>query len=97
MSVDVQKLMDVTPFFNILWSAFFQIAIALYFLWGLIGPSSLAGLVVMLVMLPLNALIAAQAKKYQVVQMKKKDERVKLINEMLSGIKVFGKIKINEK
>ncbi|ODM95243.1 Multidrug resistance-associated protein 1 [Orchesella cincta] len=89
MSVDVQKIMDLIPFVNMVWSAPFQIAVALYFLWGILGPSSLAGLGVMVLLLPANAFIAAKARKLQIMQMKKKDLRVKLMNEILSGIKVL--------
>ncbi|CAL8118382.1 unnamed protein product [Orchesella dallaii] len=89
MSVDVQKIMDLIPFVNMVWSAPFQIGVALYFLWGILGPSSLAGLGVMILLLPANAFIAAKARKLQIMQMRKKDLRVKLMNEILSGIKVL--------
>lgn len=86
MSVDVQKIMDLIPFVNMMWSAPFQIAVALYFLWGILGPSALAGLGVMILLLPANAWIASQARKLQIMQMKKKDLRVKMMNEILSGM-----------
>ncbi len=92
MSVDVQKIMDLIPFVNMMWSAPFQIAVALYFLWGILGPSSLAGLGVMILLLPANAWIASQARKLQIAQMKKKDLRVKMMNEILSGMIINGSI-----
>lgn len=52
------------------------------------GPSVLAGLAMMIILIPVNALIASRAKTLQIKQMKNKDERVKLMNEILSGIKV---------
>lgn len=88
MSVDVQKIMDLIPFVNMLWSSPLQIAVAMYFLWGILGPSVLAGLVVIILLVPANAIIAAKARKYQIIQMKHKDNRVKLMGEILSGIKV---------
>lgn len=54
----------------------------------MIGPSVLAGLAVMIVMIPINAVVAAKVKTLQIKQMKYKDERVKLMNEILAGIKV---------
>ena len=48
------------------------------------------GLGVLLVMLPLNAVIWYIMEGYQVNQMKKKDERVRLITEILNGIKVLA-------
>jgi ATP-binding cassette subfamily C (CFTR/MRP) protein 1 len=59
-----------------------------YFLWGVLGPSVLAGLAVMVLLIPVNAVVASKVKKYQIKQMKYKDQRVKLMNEILSGVKV---------
>lgn len=89
MSVDAQRFMDLTSYINMLWSAPLQIALALYFLWGLLGPSVLAGLAVMIVLIPVNGFIANKTKQFQISQMKNKDQRVKLMNEILNGIKVL--------
>lgn len=53
-----------------------------------IGPSVLAGLAVMIILIPVNGVIASKIKTLQMKQMKNKDDRVKLMNEILSGIKV---------
>lgn len=53
-----------------------------------VGPSVLAGLAVMIIMIPVNGVIANKMKTLQIKQMKNKDERVKMMNEILSGIKV---------
>ncbi|XP_058124357.1 multidrug resistance-associated protein 1 isoform X3 [Anopheles coustani] len=89
MAVDAQRFMDLTTYINMLWSAPLQIALALYFLWQLLGPSVLAGLAVMIILIPVNGVIANMMKTLQIKQMKNKDERVKLMNEVLSGIKVL--------
>lgn len=60
----------------------------IFLLISMIGPSVLAGLAVMIVMIPINAVVAAKVKTLQIKQMKYKDERVKLMNEILAGIKV---------
>lgn len=91
MAVDAQRFMDLTTYLNMLWSAPLQISLALYFLWQLLGPSVLAGLAVMIILIPVNGVIANRIKTYQIRQMKYKDERVKLMNEVLSGIKVSFK------
>nr|XP_040048069.1 multidrug resistance-associated protein 1 isoform X2 [Gasterosteus aculeatus aculeatus] len=65
------------------------VVLALYFLWQNLGPSVLAGVAVMVLMVPINAVIAMKTKTYQVAQMKSKDSRIKLMNEMLNGIKVL--------
>lgn len=43
MSVDAQRFMDLTTYINMIWSAPLQIALAIFFLWDLLGPSVLAG------------------------------------------------------
>ncbi|XP_063866563.1 multidrug resistance-associated protein 1-like isoform X5 [Scylla paramamosain] len=89
MSVDAQRFMDLMAYINMLWSAPFQIALALYFLWEHLGPSVLAGVGVMVVLIPINGFIANRTKILQISQMKSKDKRVKLMNEILNGIKVL--------
>lgn len=73
---------------HIIWAGPLVIALALYFLWDILGVAVMAGLVVMILSLPLNGFVATKLKHYQVKQMMRKDERVKLMNETLSGIKV---------
>uniref|UniRef100_A0A4Y0ASG4 ABC-type glutathione-S-conjugate transporter n=2 Tax=Anopheles funestus TaxID=62324 RepID=A0A4Y0ASG4_ANOFN len=89
MAVDAQRFMDLTTYINMIWSAPLQIGLALYFLWQILGPSVLAGLAVMIILIPVNGVIANMIKTLQIKQMKNKDERVKLMNEVLSGIKVL--------
>lgn len=89
MSVDAQRFMDLTTFLNMLWSAPLQIVLALFFLWKNLGPSVLAGVAVMVLLIPFNAFIAMKTRTYQVEQMKHKDDRIKLMNEILNGIKVL--------
>lgn len=89
MAVDAQRFMDLTTYLNMIWSAPIQIIAALYFLWDILGPSVLAGLAVMIVLIPVNGVIANKIKILQIRQMKNKDDRVKLMNEVLSGIKVL--------
>ncbi|XP_077406385.1 ATP-binding cassette sub-family C member 3 isoform X1 [Vanacampus margaritifer] len=89
MSVDAQRFMDLTTFLNMLWSAPLQIMLALYFLWQNLGPSVLAGVAVMILLIPFNAVIAMKSRAYQVEQMQYKDSRIKLMNEILNGIKVL--------
>lgn len=53
-----------------------------------IGASAFAGLGVMILLIPLNAVVANATKKLQISEIKNKDKRVKMMNEILSGIKV---------
>lgn len=89
MSVDAQRFMDLATYINMIWSAPLQVILALYLLWQNLGPSVLAGVAVMVLLVPVNAVLAMKTKKYQVSQMKNKDDRIKLMNEILNGIKVL--------
>uniref|UniRef100_A0A287B6A6 Multidrug resistance-associated protein 1 n=1 Tax=Sus scrofa TaxID=9823 RepID=A0A287B6A6_PIG len=89
MSVDAQRFMDLATYINMIWSAPLQVILALYLLWLNLGPSVLAGVAVMIFMVPLNAMMAMKTKTYQVAHMKSKDNRIKLMNEILNGIKVL--------
>ncbi|KAI9475895.1 MAG: multi drug resistance-associated protein MRP [Benjaminiella poitrasii] len=89
MSVDAQRLMDLCTYFHIVWSGPLQIIIALFFLYNIMGPSIGAGVGVLLLAIPLNTYIARKMRTYQKAQMGNKDARVKLMNEILNGIRVI--------
>ena len=89
MSVDAQRFMDLTPYFHTVWSAPLQIVLSLVFLYLTMGPSIFAGFAVMILMIPLNSSLASWMQKLQVKQMAHKDSRIKLVNEVLNGIKVW--------
>ncbi|RXG67820.1 Multidrug resistance-associated protein 1 [Armadillidium vulgare] len=76
MSVDAQRFMDLITYLNMIWSAPLQIGLSLYFLWEILGASVLAGLAVMIILIPINGYIANQQKRLQISQMKFKDNRV---------------------
>ncbi|XP_068114091.1 ATP-binding cassette sub-family C member 2 [Hyperolius riggenbachi] len=89
MSADAQKFMDVTNFIHLIWSSPMQIIISVVFLWVELGPSVLAGLGVMILLVPINAVIATKSRSFQMKNMKNKDSRMKLMNEILNGIKIL--------
>ncbi|CAL1277165.1 unnamed protein product [Larinioides sclopetarius] len=89
MSVDSQRFMDLMTYLNLIWSAPLQIIVALLMLFDILGIAVLSGLFVSIILIPINAFLGQIMKKRQVKQMKYKDERVKLVNEVLSGIKVL--------
>lgn len=66
MSADAQRFMDLANFIHQLWSSPLQIIVSIVFLWGELGPSVLAGIATMVLLLPINALLIAKAKTIQV-------------------------------
>ena len=66
MSVDAQRLMDLMTYLYAVYSAPLQIVIALVLLYRFLGPSIFAGFAVMIILIPVNFLIAGKGRKYQV-------------------------------
>ncbi|NXH99014.1 MRP1 protein, partial [Pachycephala philippinensis] len=89
MSADAQQLLELAINMNLLWSAPFQIIMAVVFLWKELGPSVLAGVALLLLVISINALIAAKVRRLKKSQMKYSDQQVKLLSEILHGIKIL--------
>jgi len=89
MAVDTQRIMDYVNMVNVFWSGPLQIGVALYLLWAQLGISVLAGIGVMILTLPFNAYISSRLRTRQVLVMKEKDKRIRMMNEILNGMKVL--------
>ena len=89
MSVDTQRIVDFTINMNDVLTTPLQIAISLILLWQQLGIATLGGISIMIILIPLNGLITSKIRGTFVSLMKAKDKRVKLINEILNGIKVL--------
>lgn len=89
MSVDAQRFFELVSYVHILWSGPLIIGVAIYLLWQQLQYGVIAGIVVMILIIPLSGIIAAKLRDLQVEQMKIKDERVKSMNEILNGMKVL--------
>ncbi|KAG0010325.1 hypothetical protein BGZ81_002824, partial [Podila clonocystis] len=89
MSIDAQRVQDLVTYLHVVWSGLFQIAIALYLLYDTMGWAIFAGVAIMICTIPLNARLSVYMKNFQQQQMKNKDTRIKLMNEILNGIRVI--------
>lgn len=89
MSTDAQKFLDLSGYIHMFWSAPLQIIISIVLLYSILGPSIFAGIGVMVCLIPLNAFIAKKMRSFNALQMKFKDSRIKLMAEILNGIKVL--------
>ncbi|KAH7349425.1 metal resistance protein YCF1 [Plectosphaerella cucumerina] len=87
MAVDAQRLQDLTQFAQQVWSAPFQIIICMVSLYQLVGWSMLAGVGVMIIMMPAHGYIARIMRNLQKEQMKNKDARSRLITEIINNMK----------
>ncbi len=89
MSIDSQRLIDFINMFNILWSAPFKIFIATVLLWQQLGIATLSGIAFLIILLPINGFVTTKMRPIQTLLMKEKNKRIKLMNEILSNIKVL--------
>lgn len=87
MSVDTQRLQDLCQYGQTLWSGPFQIILCLVSLHNLLGNSMWGGVAIMLIMLPINSVASKYQRQLQTQQMKSKDMRTRLTNELLTNIK----------
>jgi len=87
MSVDTNRLPDFVMYAHILWSAVFQITIAFVSLYNLLGWSAFVGVAIMVVSVPLNTALAHYLRQLSAQQMKVRDKRTGLMNEIVLNIK----------
>jgi ATP-binding cassette subfamily C (CFTR/MRP) protein 1 len=86
MAVDTQRLQDLTQYGQQLWSAPFQITLCMLSLYQLVGYSMFAGVAAMLLMIPINGVIARFMKTLQKRQMKNKVRTHFMEIESLSAV-----------
>jgi ABC-type multidrug transport system fused ATPase/permease subunit len=89
MSIDAQRLQELTPYLHGIWYAAFQIVVSCVLLWQQIGVATFAGVAVIVLLIPLVSLISRAMRGLQKNLMNVKDERIKICHEVLSGIKVI--------
>ncbi|KAK0395659.1 hypothetical protein QR680_001380 [Steinernema hermaphroditum] len=89
MAIDVERFQLITSQIQQYWSSPFQITLALIYLVYTLGVSALTGVLIMALFVPLNVFSSMIVKNWQMQQMKLKDERAKMCNEILNGIKVI--------
>jgi len=87
MSTDATRIAEFSQW----WFAFFEVptelTVGIYFLYQLLGKSCFLGLLVMVIVLPLNHFNAKMYTRTQDRLMEARDKRVSLMNEVLQGIR----------
>jgi ATP-binding cassette, subfamily C (CFTR/MRP), member 1 len=89
MAVDAHRFFEMIPYLHVAWSGPMVMVIAIILLYQYLGVAVFAGLAVMISVFPLSGFVATRLRDLQSKQMKVKDERVKSMNEILSGMKVL--------
>ncbi|RHY25855.1 hypothetical protein DYB25_012421, partial [Aphanomyces astaci] len=88
MSVDATRVQKLTMDLHSIWVVPYLILMSCVLLWREIGVSFVAGLVVIVLYIPLTLYMAKHMKAIQRQVMQFKDSRTKLCNEVWGGIKV---------
>lgn len=89
MQLDAMRLEMFTMQLNVGWDGIYQILGYMALLTYYLGPASFAGLAVMILLMPVQAVVMRKLMQWQQAMVKDTDERVKLTNEVLQGIKVI--------
>jgi ATP-binding cassette, subfamily C (CFTR/MRP), member 1 len=88
IQANCQAFVELTTWGNMLWSAPFQIIIVFVLLYNKIGYAALFGFAALVVVVPLNAFFTNKYDKNFGKKLEMKDQRLKILNEILNGIKV---------
>ncbi|XP_035215523.1 multidrug resistance-associated protein 1-like isoform X2 [Stegodyphus dumicola] len=89
VSVDIQRIVELVWSVNSVWSCPLRMALIITLLWQYLGIACLAGISVMLLIMPITGKLASITHKLQKAQMQCKDLRLRQMNEILNGIKVL--------
>lgn len=87
MSVDAEQLVALCVGFHELWSLPLQIGVALWLLYTQVQFAFLAGLDIVILIIPLNKLLANAIQAASVKMMAAKDQRVGVMMETLRGVR----------
>ncbi|KAF9992335.1 Multidrug resistance-associated protein 1, partial [Entomortierella chlamydospora] len=89
MAVDSERWIDAVVFFPLMITVPFELAIAIYLLYQLLGWCLFAGLAVFGILVPIQAKAAEFMNGFQQDQLKWMDSRIRLTTELLSNIKII--------
>lgn len=89
MQVNANTIADFAKYANYTWAAPLEILLSVIVLYFYIGNAIFAGIAAMAVMAPLNSWLAHKISIYQADKLVISDSRIKIINEVLNGIKVI--------
>lgn len=89
MSTDTDRIVNSCPSFHAFWSIPLQVGVTLYLLYLQVGLAFLAGLAFSIVLIPINKAIAGKIGELSAKMMERKDARVKMMTEVLRGIKAI--------
>ncbi|KAK3096100.1 hypothetical protein FSP39_023229 [Pinctada imbricata] len=89
MSVDCQRIQDACQFQYELISFFTVLILGLFLVWNEMGLATLGSVVVIVVVAVVNSLLGKLQQRLQNMVLRMKSSRIRLLKEVLNGIKVL--------
>ncbi|WAQ99709.1 MRP1-like protein [Mya arenaria] len=89
MSVDCDRIAGISSWIWFLWSVPFSVTGTMVLLWHVVGPAVLPSIGIYALFMWFNAYVAKKNRQYEKEKMEQKDARIKLMNDILNGIKVL--------
>ncbi|WAR17124.1 MRP1-like protein, partial [Mya arenaria] len=89
MSVDCDRIAGISSWIWFLWSVPFSVTGTMVLLWHVVGPAVLPSIGIYALFMWFNAFVAKKNRQYEKEKMEQKDARIKLMNDILNGIKVL--------
>ncbi|XP_063281818.1 ATP-binding cassette sub-family C member 4 [Pelobates fuscus] len=89
LSNDVNKFDQVTIFLHFLWAGPLQAVAVTVLLWIEIGPSCLAGMAVLIILMPLQTCLGKFFTSFRGKTASFTDTRIRTMNEVISGMRII--------
>lgn len=90
MAVDSFKVSEISAYLHFLWAETpVQVVLAVWLLYSILGFSSIAGIIIMILLLPINLAISKQFAKMQKLILAATDARIHTTNEVLTNIRII--------
>jgi len=79
---DCERLVQAVTYFHFLWAGILELLSSIALAWHYIGPSALAGLCLMLILIPIQTFIGQNIGRLRSQTVKASDQRIKAMNEV---------------
>lgn len=89
MAVDTQKVLEVSCYIHYIWSTPFQAVICIFLLVQVLGWPAFAGVIWMLLMVPIGGKMGRAVQRAQKRYMRSADSRMRGVNEILHAIRII--------